>query len=305
MIQYKILDIIICTYNRADLLDSSLKSLELNKTEKDSFNIIVVDNNSIDNTKSVVESYVGRLNIKYIFEEKQGLSYARNRGASESNSSYVAFLDDDILIDVNWLNMVLNVCREKKYDIFGGKIIPFYKEEKPVWFKDQYATYEPANSSRELNKDEFLPGSNMIFKRAVFKKIGYFDELIGMKGGKVALGEDTKIQVIAEKSGIKRRYFNNLVIYHYSPINKMNIAYITKRAVNSYMVFSDVFGREYGIFSVILKTIIDIIKTFTLLLTFPFKRNVYKYWQNFYIEKLLHKMRWAVELVVIIRKYEK
>src|SRR5512137_517035 len=92
------LSIITCTYNRKDFLRRCLDSLTAQKADINSVETIVVDNNSSDATRATVESFRGSIpGLKYIFEEAQGLSVARNRGCHEASGDYLAYLDDDAM----------------------------------------------------------------------------------------------------------------------------------------------------------------------------------------------------------------
>src|SRR4030065_124469 len=98
--------IIICTYNRSDFLRRTLEKFESLLTPKDfSFEILVVDNNSSDNTRTMTGNFIRltKLDVKYIFEKKQGKSFALNRGIREAKGEIIVFTDDDILVRHDWL----------------------------------------------------------------------------------------------------------------------------------------------------------------------------------------------------------
>ena len=104
-----IVSVIVCTYNRAVLLERLLQSLSALKAEPEQFEIIVVDNNSTDETRHIAESFENpRIQFNYFFEARQGLSHARNRGWQEAKGEYVAFLDDEFTVPENWMAKALN-----------------------------------------------------------------------------------------------------------------------------------------------------------------------------------------------------
>src|SRR6516162_11213107 len=90
--------VIICTYNRQHLLKAALKSILSQQADGLRYEVVVVDNNSTDDTRQVIETFMGRgaTNLRYLFEGRQGLSYARNAGVAVSRSPIVAFTDDDV-----------------------------------------------------------------------------------------------------------------------------------------------------------------------------------------------------------------
>src|SRR5690349_5231481 len=98
----------ICTYNRCQTLRSALESVLGQEADGVRFEVIVVDNNSTDDTKQVVESFVrrGHSNLRYSFEGRQGLSHARNAGIAVARSPLVAFTDDDIRVAPDWVSTI-------------------------------------------------------------------------------------------------------------------------------------------------------------------------------------------------------
>ena len=105
----KIITIVVCTYNRANLLRKALLSLAQQTVQKTKYKVIVVDNNSKEDIKKIVKEFSGQLNIEYVTEKDQGLAHARNRGWEESDSEYVAFMDDDAKADKNWLKAMIEI----------------------------------------------------------------------------------------------------------------------------------------------------------------------------------------------------
>jgi len=98
------ISVIVCTYNRASYLQKTLTSFfEQTCLGAVDHELLVIDNNSSDDTPQVVEEFKARPGARYIFERRQGLCCARNRGVAESRGEIVAFLDDDVIVDKNWL----------------------------------------------------------------------------------------------------------------------------------------------------------------------------------------------------------
>src|SRR5208283_599657 len=102
--------VIICTYNRSGLLKDSVLSVQNQDFLPYQYEIIVVDNNSIDDTKSVVTelSTDSPVKVKYVFEGRQGLSFARNTGIANAEGEIIAFTDDDIDADKSWLKEIVH-----------------------------------------------------------------------------------------------------------------------------------------------------------------------------------------------------
>ena len=132
--------IVICTYNRQEYLPKCLAHLKAQKCEASEFEIVLINNNSTDNTEVICNDFIKankELNISYFLEENPGLSFARNRGIKESKGSIICFIDDDGFAIPEYVNIISGFARNKTYDsymAFGGKVIPCYNEGmSPKW----------------------------------------------------------------------------------------------------------------------------------------------------------------------------
>jgi len=121
------ISVIIVTFNRAASLKEALQSLSKQACRPDE--VIVVDNNSNDDTKEVVNCFEGPLNIRYVFEEKRGIPFARNTGIKQARCEIVAFMDDDCRPRHDWLEeLVKPFYQDPRIGQVGGEILP---HEKP------------------------------------------------------------------------------------------------------------------------------------------------------------------------------
>lgn len=216
--------VVVCTYNRSKLLKQCLESLEKQIVpEGFSWEVLVVNNNSTDDTKYVVEDIKknSKLNIRYIFESKQGLSYARNRGVEEAKGEIVSFADDDCIVDSGWLNAIVQAFDKCDCDCVGGKITPIeWPKNIPKWFnKELYsyvAIYDKGNELLELTSLINTPfGANVSYKDSVFEKFGLFDTSLGRVGrGSASGGEEQDLNVRILKSGGRIFYQPHAIVYH-------------------------------------------------------------------------------------------
>jgi glycosyltransferase involved in cell wall biosynthesis len=181
--KYKIAAII-CTYNREKHLINALNSFKNQTISKNEFQVIVVDNNSRDNTATVVKGFIKEnpsLVVSYIFEETPGLSAARNRGWREAEAPVIAYLDDDAIADSNWLKAFVSFF-EKNINAAGagGKVIPLYEAGEPVWMNKYLNGFVGKKDcglpEREFDKKMKYPsGNNMAWKRDILQEIGGFN----------------------------------------------------------------------------------------------------------------------------------
>lgn len=188
-----LVSVVVCTYNRAGLLRTVLESLSRQTLARSLYEIIVVDNNSTDDTKAVVADYSQLGNVRYSQETRQGLSHARNLGWQSANGEYVGYIDDDAKAPVGWLAAAQNVITNIRPIAFGGPYHAFYSDPKPRWFQDRYASSVKSDVPRVLVEGEYLTGTNMFFRRSLFETVGGFDPELGMSGEKMAYGEETEL----------------------------------------------------------------------------------------------------------------
>src|SRR5260221_6988879 len=136
------LSLIICTYNRCENLGLALETLCHLKNPRDIvWELIVVDNNSTDQTRACCDRFQDRLPLRYVFEARQGQSCARNRGIRESNAPIVAFTDDDVDLDQGWLASLCDaVAKHRDADFYGGRILPRWQSPPPQWLVDHSPT---------------------------------------------------------------------------------------------------------------------------------------------------------------------
>jgi len=227
------LSVVVCTYNRVQLLTDALDSICNQTLDKSDYEIIVVDNNSNDDTREVVDEFCRRFpNVRYCFEPQQGLSYARNRGWQEARGKYVAYIDDDARAGENWLKTAVTLLENTKPvpHCLGGPILPFYSTTKPVWFKGEMRTW--GDSPRYLRPGESFSGSNMVWRKEILDTLGGFDVTSGLKGDYLFLGEETVFfEKIWHSFDQPHFYYSpELTVHHWVPPAKMTVSYQIKRA---------------------------------------------------------------------------
>ncbi len=231
-----LLSVVVCTYSRDQLLKQALESLCLQALPKDRFEIIVVDNNSFDDTRSVVERCSDRYNnVRYCFEAAQGLSHARNRGWQEARGRYVGYFDDDSVASPQWLEVAARIIKEHNPLIFGGPYYAWYDRPKPKWFKDQYGSHDLGTEPRVLRKDEFVSGTNIFIRRDLFSELGGFQPQLGMRGSVLGYGEETMFFIEARKRipGLSIYYDPDLYVFHLVAAHKMSLRKTAYRSVIS------------------------------------------------------------------------
>jgi glycosyltransferase involved in cell wall biosynthesis len=292
----KVISIVICTFNRAELLSDVLQTLIEQTIESSCYEVIVVDNNSQDNTRYITEGFCrDYVNIRYCFETRQGLSHARNRGWREANGLYVAYIDDDCKVPTQWLTVARKIIDKRSPSVFGGPYYSYHCTSIPFWWKDSYEEFGLSDTARALIPGELLRGANIFIKRRLLRMIGGFNDEYGMSGDNIDFGEESELQrrIRATMPDELIYYDPDLYIYHLVRPEKMTWRYIIcSRFVggrNIYKVFRDDTTQETGLSQIKLPVlaILTIFKFFASFLVGVLRcdRKRYPYLQNYLYEK--------------------
>jgi len=183
--------VIICTYNRAELLKESIQSVLEQDFQLGQFELVVVDNNSTDETEKIVKAVASSsmARIRYLFEGRQGLSFARNAGIKGANGEIIVFIDDDVEAEKTWLREMVSVFNNPDVVCAGGPVLPLWPSEKPDWLKGRFLDYLSVNEFKyarqygEFKEENSYPiGANMAFRKTIFETIGMFPTNLGRVG---------------------------------------------------------------------------------------------------------------------------
>lgn len=232
------ISVIIPTYNRANVVRNTLDSIIKQNYPLDLFEILVVDNNSTDDTKAVVSSYIDKYpehSIRYLFEPRQGLVFARHTGAKYALHEILAYCDDDGTYASYWLSEIAKVYSiDSSVCAVGGKIDIRWDEMPPDWVLPYEGLLGKIDLGDKVIIDEglFINGGNFSIKKSILYKLGGFNPdqvgewLIGdgetglckkmheagCKIGWAPKAEMEHHQIVRKNAtveDIKRRYYNN------------------------------------------------------------------------------------------------
>ncbi|MEP7207736.1 MAG: glycosyltransferase [Casimicrobiaceae bacterium] len=211
----------VCTYNRAASLQRTLDSLAAQAVRTGiDWEVLVVDNNSKDDTAGVVRRFVASFpRARYAFEERQGLSFARNRGIELATGALILFTDDDVTPESDWVQRIHDGMASTGCDACGGFIAPVWETPPPTWLTERFHGFLAIKTERsdwyEVRGDAPLPyGANMAFRRDVFERFGTFDVNRGRKGNILASGEDGELIGRLIESGGKVMFFGDARVHH-------------------------------------------------------------------------------------------
>jgi glycosyltransferase involved in cell wall biosynthesis len=214
--------VIVATYNRCKVLRGALESLLDQETAGTTYEVIVADNNSTDDTRRVVEELRAQsdVNLVYCFEPEQGVSYARNTGVAHARAPILAFTDDDIRPARDWVAAVHEgFKRFPEADCIGGKVLPDPSITFPEWLTEKHWTpLALLNLGEEplvldVQNGAGLVGANLALRAAALKEVGSFrPHLQRVKGGIGSL-EDTELELRLSVAGKRLMYLPELVVY--------------------------------------------------------------------------------------------
>jgi glycosyltransferase involved in cell wall biosynthesis len=212
--------VIVCTFNRSNYLSFLIESLKKQTLPEERFEILIVDNNSNDDTPKVVNAFQKSFsNLKYVFEPRLGLSIARNRGIKESEASLVVFIDDDAYAESQWLASYIETFgKDDKIMCVGGPVELDWQGQRPAWVPKKYeslfTSVDYGTEKRYLTPDNYLVGANMGFRRNWLIEQGGFPENLGRKGACLISGEEALIYKKIFESGNKVFYHPEAKAWH-------------------------------------------------------------------------------------------
>ena len=210
------ISVVICTYNRDKFIGEALESLAKQNISSDKFEVIIVNNNSTDNTEVICKKFIGqnpKLDVKYVIETNQGLSFARNRGIEESKYEIITYIDDDAYTKSDFLKIIFNYFNEHPTTAgIGGKVTPRYEIEEPKWMNKYLYGFvtkvDLDNKKRQFKKKEYPAGCNMTYRKDLLQKVGGFNNKLKWRA------DDKYINFKIKEISDKIMYLPDLEVEH-------------------------------------------------------------------------------------------
>jgi glycosyltransferase involved in cell wall biosynthesis len=234
--------VLICTYNRAYLLSETLDSIAASRidlTRPLRWNVIVVDNNSSDDTRVVVESRARTYPVPllYLFEPRQGKSNALNTGLNATSAAVIAFTDDDVRVSEGWLEASCRpMLEDPTIDYTGGPVFPIWERPRPSWLDDDRSDLWGTLAILDYGKDPFVfeekrrvpLGANMAVRRALIDRIGGFDPSLGRTGNSLLGQEQAEFFCRSRAIGARGLYVPEMSLHHHVPAKRLTPAYFRR-----------------------------------------------------------------------------
>lgn len=237
--------IAICTHNRADTLPMAVRAAAAADWPAADFEVLVIDNGCTDATPEVAAQLAAaHPNVRVVREDRLGLCPARNRAAAEARGRFVAFVDDDAEIAPDYLRALDRLAREERsWGCAGGVIEVGWLSPPPPWWEpglDFIFNFLYVGSFRRpLAPPEIVYGTNMVFPTRLLRRIGGFDETIGLRGDlhgrprRMLTGDDTELQY--RLYAMRRRVIWEpaLRVRHWIRPDRVDREYLRRRAETS------------------------------------------------------------------------
>jgi glycosyltransferase involved in cell wall biosynthesis len=231
-----LISIIICTWNRARLLQATLQRLtEIDGLDDGPLELLVIDNNSTDRTADIVRSFETRLPIRRVFEVQAGQSHARNRGILEAHGDFLLWTDDDVLVGNEWLRAFRRaIVRHPEASIFGGPIHPWFETPPDPQLTAAFPAaatgfcgLDYARDEGPLHQGETVFGANMGFSRTALADVR-FDTALGVSPHSEQRGEEVKLIRALTDRGHRLIWVPAMSVRHYVDPSRLTLQYLGK-----------------------------------------------------------------------------
>lgn len=242
--------VLLCTYNRAAFLVDVLDRLATLDTGGEfSFEIVVVDNCSEDETKSVILSMTecADVPIRYVFEPRKGVHQARNRSLKEGAGRWFAFIDDDELPETRWLVELYRAARQTGARVLGGAVLLDIDQAVLRSLGREFRTSLRERGSDRVGdeaepfpKGHFPGTDNLMIDREVIREIGNFDESMIMGGA------DYDLMIRARNAGHDAWFVPKAVVLHRIPEDRLTTAFMKKDSLQSGGMLAILRHRYHG-----------------------------------------------------------
>ncbi len=225
------------TYNRAEFLRQTLAGLATQHFPRDHFEVIVIDNNSRDHTRTVVEEFASAHPApRYIHEPQQGLDYARNRAIAEARGDVIVFGDDDILVQPDWLAQIsvpLLADTARRIGAVGGEVIPVFPDGLPDWVREWHAPLAFRPDLGPAGPKQSPMGANLAFPKWVFEQLGPFHTALDRAAGNYFSGGDSEMIRRVRAAGLEVWFAPGAAVQHQMPASRTTFPYAARHAFDS------------------------------------------------------------------------
>jgi L-malate glycosyltransferase len=233
------LTVLLATKNRARILREVLQTFSALRAPAGGWKLVVVDNGSSDDTAEVVESFAGRLPVRYLLERREGKNAALNRGLAEIEGNLVVLTDDDVFPRSDWLIQLRQASDwHREFTMFGGAIAPRWEADPPSWVQwldlgPIFGLTDPSLEEGELPASiiQTIQGANMAIRADLFASGVRFDSTIGPRGASYPMGSETELVLRLCRQGHRGWFVPHAVVEHFVRREQLDKDWILQRAI--------------------------------------------------------------------------
>jgi glucosyl-dolichyl phosphate glucuronosyltransferase len=227
----------VITYNRSRFLKETLACLVRQDFPPDQWELLVIDNNSTDDTSEVVASFMSSPPFpRRVVEARQGLDHGRNRAVSEARGDIIVLADDDILMEPDWLTLlVAPFASEKSHSIgvVGGEVIPVFPDGLPSWLEGAHRPLAFRADTGPLPAGQAPMGANFAFPKWVFTRFGLFRTELDRQGTSLFGGGDSEMIRRVRATGLEAWFVPGAKVLHQMPASRLTMKYALRHAFDS------------------------------------------------------------------------
>jgi glycosyltransferase involved in cell wall biosynthesis len=229
-----LVSVALCSWNRSALLRETLEQFtHLEPPNGFDWELVVVDNNSTDETPEVLAEFATRLPLRSFREPSPGKSNAANLAVREARGEYILWTDDDVLVANDWVRQYVAAFRRyPDSDVFGGRIDPWFEGTPPRWLAQGFRAIAGVYAAMDLNlpggpaPESFYPfGANMAIKRSAHLNHP-FDSRIGPQPGSSIRGEEWMLVRDLRRDGKQVVWVPEARVQHFIPQARQTEAYV-------------------------------------------------------------------------------
>jgi glycosyltransferase involved in cell wall biosynthesis len=229
--------VVIATRNRSVLLARTLRAVAAQRWPAEQMDVIVADNGSTDDTRAVVEQCAAAgMPVRYVYVVEPGKSYAVNVALRLTRGELIAFTDDDVQPDPEWLAGLVRAVEETAADYVAGRILAFWEAPPPAWMSPSlYGVLAiPDNGTQRLSitadgSTRVMPiGANMAVRADVIARLGGLRTDLGKLDGSLRTGEDHEFFLRLVHAGCRGTYEPSAVVHHLVPATRLTRSYFRR-----------------------------------------------------------------------------
>ena len=226
------------TYNRAKYLRQTLAGIAAQRFPRDHVEVLVIDNNSTDDTAEVVAAFADAWPApRRIVETRQGLDFARNRAVAEARGEIIVFGDDDILVEPDWLAQItvplLADADARRIGAVGGEVVPVFPDGLPDWVREWHAPLAFRPDAGPMEAKHCPMGANLAFPRWVFERLGLFHTALDRAAGNYFSGGDSEMIRRVRAAGLEVWFAPGAAVRHQMPAGRTTFRYAARHAFDS------------------------------------------------------------------------